>query len=398
MSRQDTKNVFVVLVRKYLDNKASKKEIIFIEQYYDHFGKEEDITNTLSLAEMLKLENEIKGNIDTRILRIEQKRGSTWAISTFQRWAAAAAILVMVSTGVYLFYNHSGEKYPIAWNDQSGRYKNDVAPGGDKAILILGDGTKVVLDNTQNGAIGEQGNSKVLKIDAGKLAYNTMSNGKNIPTIIPVNTVSTPRGGQFQIELSDGTKVWLNATSSLRFPTAFIKGKERKVELTGEAYFEVTKNETMPFKVIVNKMEVQVLGTHFNVMAYNNERAIKTTLLEGQVKVYTPSDKKSVILKPGQQASLDNNSIEVNVSQNVDMDLIVAWKNGFTAFKSADIATIMRQVERWYDVDVDYEGVVPVRTFTGKISRNANLSELLRLLEVSKIHFTIDGKKITVLP
>jgi hypothetical protein len=297
-----------------------------------------------------------------------------------------------------MFYSHTGTQYPIALNNQSGRYKNDVAPGGDKAILILGDGSQVILDNTKNGTIGQQGNAKVLKIDAGKLAYNMQSGGKDIPKVIPFNTVSTPRGGQFQIELPDGSTVWLNATSSLRFPTAFIKGKERKVELTGEAYFEVTKNETMPFKVIVNKMEVQVLGTHFNVMAYSNEHEIKTTLLEGSVKINSTVNKKSIVIKPGQQASLDNTNSEINVSQNIDVDLVVAWKNGFTAFKSADISTIMRQVERWYDVDVNYQGVVPERTFTGKISRNANLSELLRLLEVSKIHFTIDGRKITVLP
>jgi len=398
MSRQDTKNVFVVLVRKYLENKASKKEITFIEQYYDHFGKEEDITNSLSPTEMTKLENEIKGNIDFRIQEKEQKKGLIRSITTIHYWAAAAVILVMVSAGIYMFYNHSVTQYPMALNNQSGRYKNDVAPGGDKAILILGDGSRVILDNTKNGTIGNQGNSKVLKIDAGKLAYNMQAGSKNIPKVIPFNTVSTPRGGQFQIELPDGSTVWLNATSSLRFPTAFINGKERKVELTGEAYFEVTKNETMPFKVIVNKMEVQVLGTHFNVMAYSNEHDIKTTLLEGSLKINSAVNNKSIIIKPGQQASLDNSNSEINVSQNIDVDLEVAWKNGFTAFKSADITTIMRQIERWYDVDVNYEGTIPVRTFTGKISRNANLSELLRLLEVSKIHFTIDGRKITVLP
>jgi hypothetical protein len=398
MSRQDRKSAFIVLVRKYLDNKASKQEITFIEQYYDHFGKEEDVTNTLSPAEMTKLENEIKGHIDARIAKKEQKKGLIRSITTIRYWAAASVILIMVSAGIFLFSNHFGMQYPMALSDQSERYKNDVAPGGDKAILILGDGSSVILDHTQNGTIGNQGNSKVLKIDAGKLAYNMQAGGKTIPLVIPFNTVSTPRGGQFQIELPDGSTVWLNATSSLRFPTAFINGKERKVELTGEAYFEVTKNESMPFKVMVNKMEVQVLGTHFNVMAYSNEHEIKTTLLEGSVKINSNGNNKSIVIKPGQQASLDNNNSEIIVSRNEDVDLVVAWKNGYTAFKSADISTIMRQVERWYDVDVNYEGTVPVRTFTGKISRNANLSELLRLLEVSKIHFTIDGRIITVLP
>jgi hypothetical protein len=398
MSRQQTKSVFIELVKKYLDDKASKKEIHFIEQYYDHFGKEEDVTNTLSAVEIKKLEDEIKGNINTRILKMERKKGAVISRSSFLGWAAAAAILIFIPASIYLLYNHTVQKYPVALNDQAGRFKNDVAPGGDKAILILGDGSKVVLDNTRNGSIGQQGNSKVLKIDAGKLAYNAQSTIKNGEPKILFNTISTPRGGQYQVELSDGTKVWLNASSSLYFPTSFVAGKERVVELKGgEAYFEVAKNKTMPFKVKVNKMDIQVLGTHFNVMAYNDEHAIKTTLLEGSVKINTHLDNKAVYLQPGQQAQLDNHG-DVNVSQNVDIDLAVAWKNGFTAFKSADIATIMRQVGRWYDVDVVYEGVIPERTFTGKISRNANLSDLLRLLEVSKIHFKIDGRKIIVFP
>jgi len=398
MGRQETKSVFVKLVRKYLDDKASKAEVHFIEQYYEHFGKEEDITNNLSSTEMKKLEDEIQGNINARIKKIEVRKSSNWTLSTFQRWAAAATILLMISSGVYLFYNHPADKHLVALKDQSGRFKNDVAPGGDKAILVLGDGTKVVLDNTKNGTIGEQGISKVLKINAGKLAYNAQSTDKSVPTKILYNTISTPRGGQYQVELSDGTMVWLNATSSLRFPTSFIAGKERVVELIGEAYFEVTKNAKMPFNVKINKMNIQVLGTHFNVMAYNNEHEIKATLLEGSIKINTPLNNKSITIKPGQQARLNNNSGEIDVAQNVDVDLAVAWKNGFTAFKSADISTIMRQVERWYDVDVVYAGAIQERTFTGKISRNANLSELLRLLEVSKIHFTIDGRKITVLP
>lgn len=399
MSRQKTKNVFVELVRKYLDDKASKQEIHFIEQYYDHFGKEEDVTSTLSTAEIKKLEDEIKGNINTRISKMEKRKEFFITRSLRHRWVAAAAIFAIVSVGAYMLYNHSDGKYPVALNDQSGRYKNDVSPGGDKAILILGDGSKVVLDNTQNGTLSQQGNSKVLKIDAGKLVYNAATAINNGRPKILYNTISTPRGGQYQVTLPDGTKVWLNASSSLRFPTMFIAGKERVVELNGgEAYFEVSKNAAMPFKVKMNKMEIQVLGTHFNVMAYGNEHAIQTTLLEGSVKINTSSDNKSVALRPGQQADLSNRG-DIAVLQNIDVDLAVAWKNGFTAFRKANIVTIMRQVERWYDVDVVYEGGdVSARTFTGKISRNANLSDLLRLLEVSKIHFKIEGRKITVLP
>jgi ferric-dicitrate binding protein FerR (iron transport regulator) len=213
------------------------------------------------------------------------------------------------------------------------------------------------------------------------------------------NTVSTRRGGQFQVVLPDGSKVWLNTVSSLRFPTAFT-GTERVVELTGEAYFEVEKNAAQPFRVHVSTagdkgMDVRVLGTQFNVMAYENEAEIRTTLLEGAVKVMQGD--KGKVLAPGQQAKL-NRLGGLVLDENADVELAMAWKNGFTSFKSADIRSIMRQVERWYDIDVAYEGDVPDRTFSGGISRDANLSELIRLLEVSKIHFRMDGRRLTVTP
>lgn len=234
------------------------------------------------------------------------------------------------------------------------------------------------------------------KANAGRLVYNTLGQA---PGKIMYNTVSTRRGGQFQIVLPDGSKVWLNTVSSLRFPTAFT-GTERVVELKGEAYFEVAKNAAMPFVVHVGTvgekdMDVRVLGTQFNVMAYDNEAEIRTTLLEGAVKVMKGD--KSKVLTPGEQVKLDKQG-GLTLDEKADVELAMAWKNGFTSFKSADIRSIMRQVERWYDIDVVYEGNVPERTFSGGISRDANLSELIRLLEVSKIHFKIEGRKLTVTP
>jgi transmembrane sensor len=194
--------------------------------------------------------------------------------------------------------------------------------------------------------------------------------------------------------LSDGTDVWLNAASSITFPTAFT-GKERKVTVTGEVYFEVAKNKAKPFKVIANEAEIQVFGTHFNVNAYADEPATQTTLLEGSVKITRGSS--TAMLEPGQQATL-NKSGQMSIVEDADIEMVMAWKNGFTSFKSADIQSIMRQVSRWYNVDVYYEGNIPERKFTGDISRNANLSQLLRLLEVSKIHFTIEKNRLTVIP
>jgi transmembrane sensor len=222
--------------------------------------------------------------------------------------------------------------------------------------------------------------------------------------------LATPKGGQYQLVLPDGSKVWLNAASSIRYPVAFT-GNERNVELTGEAYFEVAKNPAMPFKVIIpsstkaGRSMIEVLGTHFNVSAYNDEDATKTTLLEGKVRIVSgewaagngrsTGKKQEALLQPGQQALLFTSG-QLKKIDDADVELAMAWKNGFTAFKSADIKSIMRQVARWYNVEVVYEGTIPQRSFTGGVSRDARLSELLHLLEVSKVNFRMEGNRLVV--
>jgi ferric-dicitrate binding protein FerR (iron transport regulator) len=195
------------------------------------------------------------------------------------------------------------------------------------------------------------------------------------------------------VVLADGTKVWLNAASSLYYPTAFT-GRERRVEFHGEAYFEVAKNAAQPFIVTTNKSEIKVLGTHFNINAYENEQAVKTTLLEGAVQVST--DTKTAVLKPGEQAIVSGKDPAIHVMQT-DTDAAIAWKNGWFLFDKADIETIMKQLERWYDVEVMYAGEISKDHYTGQVPRNAKLSEVLKMLELSQTHFKIDGKKITVL-
>jgi len=324
-------------------------------------------------------------------------------VITMRRGVAAAAVLLVIAGGAYfqLFRKGSVEKIaaPVVVKKKE---RIDVpAPNGNNAILTLGDGSTVVLDSAQNGVLTQQGDAQISKANAGRLVYNVLSQAPHVLNKAAVffNTVSTRRGGQYQVVLPDGSRVWLNTVSSLRFPTAFT-GEERVVELTGEAYFEIEKNERMPFRVHVNAadnkgMDVRVLGTHFNVMAYDNEAEIRTTLLEGKVKVFNGD--KSSVLAPGQQVKLDQQG-RLRLDEHADVELAMAWKNGLTAFKSADIRSIMRQVERWYDIDVVYEGDVPGRTFSGGISRDANLSEIIRLLEVSKIHFRMEGRKLTVTP
>jgi len=305
------------------------------------------------------------------------------------QWMAAAAVLVFIVCGLWFLVGREGDGKPSV--AVTPKVKQDIAPGGDKAILTLADGTQVVLDTANNGALTKQGNVTVIKLN-GQLAYNKQG---GIPTEVLYNTISTPRGGQYQLVLSDGSKVWLNAESSLRFPTAFA-GKERRVELTGEGYFEVAHNAEKPFHVKVNDMEVQVLGTHFNINSYSDEEAVKTTLLEGSVKV--SKGDKMVLLHPGQQAVVQPEGAEIKVGYDVDTEEVVAWKNGLFVFNNTPLATIMKQLERWYDVEVVYQGKVPQDRFNGSISRNNNLSEVLKVLEYSDIKFRVEGKTITVLP
>ena len=315
------------------------------------------------------------------------------------RWqaVAAAVLLVALAGAAYWFSVVSTSQKQVA-SIGSKQYPNNIVPGGNKAILQLADGTHIVLDTAKNGALTRQGNVEVIKLDAGQLAYNT--GGENAAVVY--NTISTPRGGQFEITLQDGTKVWLNSASSLYFPTAF-KGKERRVALTGEGYFEVAKNASMPFHVTLNGMDVTVLGTHFNIMGYANENACKTTLLEGKVNV----EEDGIVheLEPGKEAIIDNKTHSVKIA-DANIAQAIAWKNGFFRFKNTGIKEVMRQVERWYNVEVTYKTEGKEQDFTGIISRSENVSALLQTLEMTgTVHFQVEKSrtngtagKIVVLP
>lgn len=307
------------------------------------------------------------------------------------RWLPwAAAVLLMIGAGltILLLQLPKEEKMIVA-------ARQDAAPGGNKAMLTLGDGTRIALDSAGNGALALQGNVQVLKLNSGQLAYhddNTTGSGQ-----IQFNTLSTPRGGQYQLTLPDGTRVWLNAASSLRYPTRFT-GKERRVEVKGEAYFEVVKNTGMPFRVTLPEDgEIVVTGTHFNVNAYTDEPFIKATLLEGGVRVSKKG--KTARLEPGQQAQIPFGAgiSEISVVL-VDMEEATAWKNGLFRFNNADLPTVMRQLSRWYDVDVSYEGKIPSRKFEGEIQRNLHLSDVMEALGKNRVHFRIEGKKIILTP
>ena len=380
-SRQE----FTGLTNKYLQGKATAEEILFLEKYYDYFNKESATVGDFSDEEKQNIEKEILTRIWNEI------ETPAPVISIFKRtWfrVAAAAIIILLGASTYFFFNRA-DKTIIAKTDPAIPSAKDVAPGGNKAVLTLANNTTIILDSTANGFISQEGNTKVVKLNDGQLAYNKSD---AIATEFVYNTISTPRGGEYQVILSDGTKVKLNAASSLHFPTQF-SGKERKVEITGEAYFEVAENAVMPFKVAVSGMEVEVLGTHFNVSAYDDEKDVKTTLAEGKVKI-TSAD-KTVSLSPGQQSTLTKGSNDLIVT-NANVDKELAWVNGLFEFDNDHITGIMRQLSRWYDVEVIYSGTID-QHYGGTIPRGVNISKVLHKLELAGgVKFLIEGKKVTV--
>jgi ferric-dicitrate binding protein FerR (iron transport regulator) len=315
-----------------------------------------------------------------------------------RKWWAAAAILLLVSTGVYQYFRHPSQPAIAALPEK------DTPPGSSKAVLTLANGTVVALDSAGHQAI-RQGFTTILQ-QGGELRYDM----HGAATAVGYNTLATPRGGQFQVSLPDGTKVWLNAASSIKYPTAFT-GSERKVELKGEAYFEVASRQLatgqkMPFKVIAaNACEIEVLGTHFNINSYDDEPAINTTLLEGKVKVVrlqpAAGAVATAILSPGQQAQLDSHPGQngnIRVISNCDTDGVMAWKNGTFNFENKSLEEVMRQLSRWYDIDVVYEGKVPPVTFAGEMGRDVHLSKLLVFLRESRVRFRMEeGKKLIIL-
>lgn len=332
---------------------------------------------------------------------------------TRRRWLVAAAGIFFLAGGGTLLRMLHRPVVPLARAAVRSprRFKNDVQPGGNKAILTLADGSSIVLDSAGNGTLGVQGNTKILKLASGSLAYQSSRHSVSAAgaeiSEPEYNTISTPRGGQYQVVLPDGTKVWLDANSSLRFPTTFAGDpKQREVQLAGEAYFDVARNPQKPFRVSVYANEagkggelqqVEVLGTQFNIMAYADETSVKTTLLEGTVRVGGSTGAR-VDLKPNDQARLDlGRAGGVSVVADADVDAAVAWKNGYFDFNKADIETIMRQLARWYDVDVSFRGSGNRdRVFYGGIQRNLTLSSVFRVLERSGVQFSIDGKKVIV--
>ncbi len=308
----------------------------------------------------------------------------------FMRYAAAAGVIIaMLASSIYFFRAKESGKQ-IAKSEHG--FKNDILPGGNRAILTLADGNQIALDSADNGMLARQGNTHVLKLDGGEISYKVEDSLLTKSQEVFYNTIATPRGGQYQVVLPDGSKIWLNAESSLTFPTVF-SGKERNVELTGEGYFEIAKNASKPFRVKVNDAVVEVLGTHFNINSYHEEPGLKTTLLEGSVKVI--NGEKTRLLLPGEQLTIKKNGLQI-LSDDVNIEQVLAWKNGLFDFSDVDLQSISQQLSRWYNVDIAFEGNIPPKHITGIISRKNQISAVLAMLEFTAgVHWKLEGSKVT---
>ena len=335
---------------------------------------------------------EILYKIHQKISAAKRKSGKTPVVS-LKRISVAASFFLLAFSAYFSLYNKQSNPITVVETPSKQPLLNDFVPGEDKAVLTLADGSVVILDDASNGNIALQGAVQIQKVNDGKLQYQ--AGGEELETVF--NSVSTPKGGKFQLTLSDGTKVWLNSSSSLKFPVVF-NGNERKVELHGEGYFEVAENKQKPFKVdVAGRGEVEVLGTHFNVNAYADEASLNTTLLEGSVKVRVGSSSKPSMLVPGQQARIFPNG-ELKTTSDINLEEVVAWKNGKFHFgESTDMETVMRQIGRWYDVDVEYSGNFSGKHLGGTISRDVNASKVFQMLELTGVaKFRIVGKKVLV--
>lgn len=397
------------LYKKYLNNQCSESELELLLQYLEQ-EKNEGLLRKLVHQVFVDEQTDYKKSLAVHAItdRVDFKLQQKLDLETvkleapvkivktnWRLWMSAAAALLLVAGLAIYNIKH------LSVNDKSKNVQgeNAIVPGKNTAILTLADGKVINLSEAKTGVV----------IDATKLAYN---DGTQINTQIVkedskndlLNTIATPRGGQYHITLSDGTKVWLNAASSIKFPSSFTGLNQRRVELTGEAYFEVSKMVTskpVPFVVLSNNQEVEVLGTHFNINAYADETDTKTTLLEGSVKVSALNTKGAVkqqssILSPGQQATLKGSAIQV---QSANTETAIAWKNNKFMFEGNNIQGIMRQISRWYDVDVVFKGNISQEAFAGKISRFKHLSEVLDLIELTDlVHFKVEGRRIIVMP
>lgn len=403
-SQKDLHSLFI----KYLNRECTTAEIKYLLSKFDNTENEAELRDAIKQyfeqehagepGDEAVVQNSLNEVHATLIRKIRATpKAEALVYSFFWLRAAAAVLLLGVFTAViYTSLQHSNLQ------QQAQRMAKiqapDVEPGGEKAILTFGNGHRIVLNDAKKGVIAQHGSVAVIKTKEGQLVNSNVNAtiGKDDNTKPVYYTITTPRGGEYQVVLPDGSKVWLNAASSLTYPAEFT-GAERVVALAGEGYFEVAKNAAMPFKVTSGGQTVKVLGTHFNINAYTDEHAMKTTLLEGSIQI-TYQQAKAMI-KPGEQAQIMMGSGSgINVINDPDAEDAIAWKEGYLDFNHADIQTVMRQISRWYDVTVRYQGAITSKQYGGAIQKNLKLSQVLKILENNHLHFMLTGKEVTVMP
>ncbi len=382
-----TKERLEDLATKKLNGTITQEEQFLLDEWLSAptpeqnlwYGSEEEFVLKMRLLKRIHTEADIEETQIKNTIPPLRRR--------LYQWLSAAAVLLVMMGAVVWFgqhFNRTKTAQPVAGTD--------IAPGSVGAILTLSDGTTVLLDSIQDGVVASQSGARAM-FGNGKLFYQLQKNASAEPVY---NTITTPKARQIQLALSDGTKVWLNAGSSIRYPVVFNK-KERYVEVSGEVYFEVTKNTRSPFRVSVAGREtVEVLGTSFNINAYENESVIRTTLLEGSVKVKGVAGEG--ILKPGEQSVSETGEGKkgFRIRAGIDVHKVVAWKEGAFDFDGASLEEIMRQLERWYDIKVIYEGKVPGMRFGGRLDRNTSLASLLKILKDAEVNFRIEGRTLIV--
>ncbi|MEQ7800354.1 FecR domain-containing protein [Pedobacter sp. ASV1-7] len=367
------------LINKYLEGKATHEEKLLLEHWYNH---EIDQAETMpGQVDFDAIEQKLLGRLPVHQVKTTR---------LYYRIAGVAAVLLII-TGLYLFIYQVHEPVKQIVTKTSVH----IPPGSNKAVLTLANGERVLLNDAENGKLAQQSGNSIIKEADGKLVYSADINKAGS---LVYNKIETPKGGQYQLRLPDGTKVWLNAASSLKFPATFNGVGQRKVELNGEAYFEVSKNKDKPFIVSTEKQEIEVLGTHFNVNSYQDESETKTTLLEGSVNVMRRGSTKGTILSPGQQLVVSNAGTLLHI-KIANIDEAMAWKDGKFIFNDQNLQTIMRQISRWYDVDVEYKGNRTAnKVFGGTISRFESLEQALEILELTgSVHFVVEGRRVIVM-
>jgi len=375
-----------LLIEKYHSANLSTEEKEELDNWFHELSiPESDINEWIADANGEEVvANEMFSDFVNR--KIQPRRSNRLI---YFKWAAAAVFAAcLFGAGYYLLTtkNTAPSKQTIVSNERK------IVPGGNKATLTLASGETIILEDVQKGSVATQGDIAINKVADGSIVYDA-SGKKDVGEEIVYNVLTTPVGGQYHITLSDGTGVWLNASSSIKYPSKFI-GSERRVEITGEAYFEVVHNASVPFRVLAGKQMIEDIGTAFNINSYDNEPTLKTTLVEGKAKV--TSNSESLMLDPGQQTQLNPNDQKLRLVSGVDVGEVIAWKNGLFKFNNASLPEVMRQVARWYNVKVQYEGKMENRKFNGEIARRTSLQEMLEIFSYLNYEFIIDQQQQTL--